>query len=58
LKEPEHYIRAFRREEVLEVFETEPVLISGVNSWIFSNRGLYESALRRAVKVAERLGVV
>jgi hypothetical protein len=36
LKEPEHYIRAFRREEVLEVFETEPVLISGINSWIFS----------------------
>jgi len=58
LKEPEHYIRAFRREEVLEVFENEPVLISGINSWIFRDRRLYESALRRAVKVAERLGVV
>jgi hypothetical protein len=35
-----------------------PVLISGINSWIFRDRRLYESALRRAVKVAERLGVV
>jgi len=58
LKDPGHYLRAFRKEEVLEVFETEPVLISGVNSWIFRNRRLYESVLRRAVKVAERLGII
>ncbi|MCF3653812.1 MAG: pyrimidine dimer DNA glycosylase [Aigarchaeota archaeon] len=39
LKDPGHYLRAFRREEVLEVFEIEPVLISGVNNWIFKNGG-------------------
>jgi len=58
LKDPEHYLRAFRREEVLEVFEVEPVLISGVNGWIFRNRKLYESALRRAIEVAEQLGII
>jgi len=58
LKDPEHYLWAFRREEVLEVFETEPVLISGINSWVFRDEKLYESALRRAVKVAEQLGIV
>lgn len=57
LKSPEHYLRAFRREEILEVFETEPVLISGVNSWIFRNKRLYESALRKAVRMAEQLGI-
>ena len=44
--------------EVLEVFEVEPVLISGVNGWIFRNRKLYESALRRAIEVAEQLGII
>ena len=58
LKDPKHYLRAFRREEVLEVFETGPTLISGVNSWIFRDEKLYESALRRAVKVAKQLGIV
>jgi hypothetical protein len=58
LKEPEHYLRTFRREEVVEVFETEPVLISGVNSWIFRSSKLYMSTLRKAIKIAKRLGIM
>gem|GEM_PF-362219 len=57
LKEPEHYLKAFQREEIIEVFETEPVLISGVNSWIFRGSKLYESKLRKAMKIAKRLGI-
>lgn len=57
LKDPEYYLMAFRREEIVEVFETEPVLISGVNSWIFRGSKLYESKLRKAIKIAKRLGI-
>ena len=58
LKDPEHYLKTFRREEILEVFETEPVLISGVNSWIFRSSKLYMSTLRKAIKIAKRLGIM
>ena len=58
LKYPEHYLRVFRKEEILEVFETEPTLIRGVNSWIFSNRRLYESALSHAIEAAKLLEII
>lgn len=58
LKDPEHYLRAFPREEVVEVLEAEPTPISGVNTWIFRNRELYGRLLRKAVEAANRLGII
>lgn len=57
LKNPEHYLKVFSVEEVREVFETEPILISGINSWIFRNKKLYDSALEKALNIAKILGI-
>ncbi|MFP3168123.1 pyrimidine dimer DNA glycosylase [Thermoproteus sp. CP80] len=43
LKEPCHYLRRFSGEELEEVFNTEPVPIKGVNTWIFD---VYDSYRR------------
>lgn len=58
LKEPKHYLRAFTPEEVVEVFETEPTRINGVNTWIFKNTRLYASLLKRALTTAKRLEII
>ncbi|MEM3589238.1 MAG: pyrimidine dimer DNA glycosylase/endonuclease V [Nitrososphaerota archaeon] len=58
LKNPEHYLKVFPIEEVREVFERRPVMISGVNSWIFRNKKLYELALGNALNIAMRMGIV
>ncbi|MDJ0271072.1 MAG: pyrimidine dimer DNA glycosylase/endonuclease V [Candidatus Caldarchaeum sp.] len=47
LKNPDHYIRTFTEEEVREVLETEPVKISGINSWIFDDMRLYRRLLKK-----------
>ncbi len=33
-------------------------MISGVNSWIFRNKKLYELALGNALNIAMRMGIV
>lgn len=58
LKDPEHYLRTFPAEEIVEIFETEPVLISGVNSWIFRSRSLYQLMLRKALNEARKLKII
>ncbi|MEN3047718.1 MAG: pyrimidine dimer DNA glycosylase/endonuclease V [Candidatus Caldarchaeales archaeon] len=48
MKDPEHYVRAFPREEVIEVLETGPVFVSGINGWLFED-------LKRYRRLAARL---
>ncbi|MCX8202780.1 MAG: pyrimidine dimer DNA glycosylase [Nitrososphaeria archaeon] len=54
VKDPEHYVRAFPREEVIEVLETEPVLVSGINGWLFEDLKSYERAVRRIRRMLEK----
>ncbi|MEM1943520.1 MAG: pyrimidine dimer DNA glycosylase/endonuclease V [Candidatus Caldarchaeum sp.] len=51
IKNPKHYVRVFPREEVIEVLETEPVRINGVNSWVFDNPRMYRSFVKRLRKM-------
>lgn len=51
IKDPHHYVKAFPREEIIEVLETEPVHISGINSWLMKDMRSY----RRLAKRVERL---
>ncbi|MEM3326506.1 MAG: pyrimidine dimer DNA glycosylase, partial [Thermoproteus sp.] len=41
LKDPCYYMGKFSREEILEVLETEPTPIRGVNLWIFDIYNAY-----------------
>ncbi|MCS7117975.1 MAG: pyrimidine dimer DNA glycosylase [Thaumarchaeota archaeon] len=47
MKEPKHYVKAFPREEVIEVIETPPTPISGINSWIWEDLRVYERFVKR-----------
>ncbi|MCS7094410.1 MAG: pyrimidine dimer DNA glycosylase [Thaumarchaeota archaeon] len=54
VKDPAHYVRAFPREEVIEVLETEPVFMSGINGWIFKDMARYRRAVKWIVSLIGR----
>lgn len=47
IKDPKHYVKVFPREEIFEVIETEPVLISGINSWLWKDMRVHERFVKR-----------
>ncbi len=46
IKNLKHYIKIFPHEEVLEVIKTDPVMINGVNSWIWRDFKKYEKFIK------------
>lgn len=47
VKDPEYYVKAFPVHEILEVLETEPVKVSGINSWLFEKPSTYKNVVRK-----------
>lgn len=47
LKDLNYYFQVFPRDEILEVVETEPVMISGINLWIYKDPKAYDRFVRK-----------
>lgn len=55
IKDPDHYIKVFTREELLEVIETEPIPISGINLWIWKDLERYQRFVKQLRKKISHL---
>ncbi|MEM0440380.1 MAG: pyrimidine dimer DNA glycosylase/endonuclease V [Candidatus Caldarchaeum sp.] len=51
VKDPKHYVKVFPYEEIVEVLETEPVKVSGINSWLFDNPAVYRNFVKKIKKM-------
>ncbi len=51
IKNPNHYVKVFSKSEILEVLETEPIKINGVNSWLFKNPAIYKRVMQKIRKM-------
>ncbi|MCS6770148.1 MAG: pyrimidine dimer DNA glycosylase [Candidatus Caldarchaeum sp.] len=51
MKNPAHYLKAFRQDEIEEVLETDPVMISGINSWLFNDMKVYKRFVKKVRKM-------
>lgn len=56
IKDIKHYIKVFTSEEVVEVIETEPVKINGVNLWIWNDFKKYERFVERVKRLLKKTG--
>ncbi|MCX8187189.1 MAG: pyrimidine dimer DNA glycosylase [Nitrososphaeria archaeon] len=50
IKNPEHYLKVFTKEELWEVVETEPVPINGINLWIWNDLEKYRKFIEQIRK--------
>lgn len=57
VKDPAHYVKAFTPEEIIEVLETEPTPINGINSWIWKNMKNYRRLVGRVKLFLKREGL-
>lgn len=55
IKDPRHYVRVFPRGEIIEVIETEPVPISGINLWLFEDLRRYRQVVQRVRLLHENM---
>lgn len=55
IKNLKHYIKVFPREEVLEVVETDPVMISGINLWIWKDLKKYERFIAHIKRLLKKM---